>query len=110
MSGADLMGWVAAAVTLMTFACQDMRCLRWLAVCANVAFIAYGAGADLMPVLALHLALVPVNLWRLWQLGTGARRTPARAHPVPSRRMDVCLPLAPQRDARRAAREGWNPR
>ncbi|MBL8339829.1 MAG: hypothetical protein JNL30_00055 [Rubrivivax sp.] len=37
-------------------------------MCANVAFIAYGAGAGLLPVLTLHLSLAPVNLWRLRQL------------------------------------------
>lgn len=62
-----ILGWSAAALTLLTFLCQDMRRLRFAALAANAAFIAYASMASLWPVLALHLTLVPVNLWRLWQ-------------------------------------------
>jgi hypothetical protein len=41
-----------------------MRRLRPPALAANAAFIAYGTSAELLPVMVLHLALVPVNLWR----------------------------------------------
>jgi hypothetical protein len=68
MMTVDLMGWLAATLTLLTFVCSDMRRLRVLAICANVAFVAYGASAGLMPVLALHLMLAPVNIWRLREL------------------------------------------
>jgi hypothetical protein len=81
----DLMGWAAAGVTMMTFACQDMRRLRVLALLANAAFIAYGAMAMLLPVLVLHLILAPINLLRLWSLRRAA--TPlaaAPAEPAPS--------------------------
>jgi hypothetical protein len=70
----DVLGWAAALLTLMTFVCRDMRRLRLLALAANAAFIAYGALAHLLPVLALHLALVPVNLWRLNQTMRPVRR------------------------------------
>lgn len=60
-----LLGWVAALLTLGTFACADGLRLRVAALSANTAFVAYGSMAGLMPVLALHLALIPVNLWRL---------------------------------------------
>lgn len=61
----ELLGWAAALLTLCTFICSDMRRLRILALAANASFIAYGVSAQLTPVLALHLVLVPVNLWRL---------------------------------------------
>lgn len=79
----ELLGWAAALLTLMTFACRDMRRLRLLALAANAAFIAYGALAHLPPVLALHLALVPVNLWRLSQ--TLRREELARTPTPPGR-------------------------
>jgi hypothetical protein len=63
----QFLGWLAAALTLATFVCRDMRQMRLLALAANAAFIGYGAAAQLLPVLMLHLALVPVNLWRLNQ-------------------------------------------
>lgn len=67
LPSSDMLGWAAALLTLMTFVCRDMRRLRLLALAANAAFIAYSALVHLLPVLALHLALVPVNLWRLNQ-------------------------------------------
>lgn len=81
MSAVDLAGWMAAALTLTTFVCRDIRRLRLLALAANVAFIVYGANSGLLPVLALHAVLVPVNLWRLREL---ARAPGANAAPAPA--------------------------
>jgi hypothetical protein len=64
----DLLGWLAALATLACFASHDMLRLRLMALVANVAFVAYGSQASLMPVLVLHLLLGPINAWRLWQL------------------------------------------
>lgn len=64
MSPADGLGWSAAALMVATFACRDPRAMRGLAVCTNLAFIGYAAMAQLPPVLALHLLLLPINLWR----------------------------------------------
>ena len=69
--GPQAMGWIAALLTLLTNICADMRRLRLLALAANAAFIAYGTAAELLPVMVLHLALVPVNLWRLNQAFQG---------------------------------------
>jgi len=73
----EWLGWAAAGLTLATFICRDMRRLRLLALAANAAFIAYGAVAQLLPVLMLHLALVPVNLWRLNEAFRGKPHPPA---------------------------------
>jgi CRP/FNR family transcriptional regulator, cyclic AMP receptor protein len=67
MSIRDLLGWAAAALTLLAFSCNDMLRLRYSALAANAAFIAYGLADQLWPVVALHLVLVPVNVWRLVQ-------------------------------------------
>jgi hypothetical protein len=91
----DLMGWAAAGVTMMTFACQDMRRLRVLALLANAAFIAYGAMAMLLPVLVLHLILAPINLLRLWSLrraGTPLAAAPVEPAPAAARRPVADLP------------------
>lgn len=63
----DVLGWSAAALTLLAFSCNDLLRLRYAALSANAAFIAYGLTAQLWPVLALHFVLVPINAWRLWQ-------------------------------------------
>ncbi len=98
--GPETLGWAAALLTLMTFISADMRRLRLLALAANAAFIAYGSMAQLLPVMVLHLALVPVNLWRLNQ---AFRQRPA---PLPA----APLPL-PQSQPRLARRPGsWTDR
>ena len=75
----DVLGYSAAALVLITFVAQSMRSLRAIAIASNVAFIAYAWVAELPPVLVLHLVLLPLNAWRLWQ----ASRTAATAAPTP---------------------------
>lgn len=64
----ETIGFVASTLVLTTFAMNDMRMLRIVAVVSNVAFIAYGALSGLPPVLCLHLLLLPLNLVRLRQM------------------------------------------
>jgi hypothetical protein len=61
----DLLGYAASGLTLATFAQQAMLRMRVLAIGANLCFIGYGAMGQFMPVLALHLVLLPINLLRL---------------------------------------------
>jgi hypothetical protein len=76
----DLLGYAAAALVLITFVAQSMRALRAIAIASNVAFIAYALVAQLPPVLVLHLVLLPLNAWRLWQA--------TRAHPTAAPRIE----------------------
>ena len=75
MSLIEPIGYLASALVLATFCMRDMVALRCLAITSNLAFIAYGALADLGPVLLLHLLLLPVNVLRL----AGWRAAPAAA-------------------------------
>jgi hypothetical protein len=61
----DVLGYAASGLTLATFAQRTMLPMRLLAIGANICFIGYGAMGLFMPVLALHLVLLPVNLVRL---------------------------------------------
>ena len=61
----DALGYAASGLTLATFAQQAMLRMRVLAIGANLCFIGYGAMGQFMPVLALHLVLLPINLLRL---------------------------------------------
>lgn len=101
---ADVFGWTAVVLTLLTFMSSDMRRLRMTALAANVAFIAYAALAGLWPVLALHLILVPVNLWRLHQSQALAQLSQQRP-PVGAAAAREALPAAsPAAQAPRASR------
>ncbi len=87
----DVIGFLAAGMTITAFCCTRMLCLRSAAILANVLFIAYGAILGLIPVLGLHCALLPLNIVRFAQcwrdrqadLRRGTQQTvaPRRSHP-----------------------------
>src|SRR4029077_7515106 len=64
----NLVGYLAASFVFATFCMRSMMGLRSMAVASNLAFIAYGYLADLMPVFLLHAVLLPVNAYRLARL------------------------------------------
>ena len=68
MAASDIAGFIASALVLLTFAMRDMRLLRATAICSNVAFIIYSGVNWLLPVLALHVMLLPLNILRLREL------------------------------------------
>jgi hypothetical protein len=65
MGWIDIIGYAASGLTLATFAQRTMLPMRIMAVGANICFIGYGAMGQFIPVLALHVILLPVNLVRL---------------------------------------------
>jgi hypothetical protein len=62
---ADLFGYLASFLVFATFYMKRMTRLRVVAIASNVAFIAYAWVNGLMPILVLHAALLPLNVWRL---------------------------------------------
>ena len=61
-------GYLAAVMVFLTFYTKTMLPLRYLAIVSNVAFILYAMLAKLSPILLLHAVLLPLNLYRLWEL------------------------------------------
>lgn len=88
MAATDMMGWLAAGLTLLAFSLRSLFALRVAALAANVCFILYGILAALAPVLALHVLLLPCNTFRLWQLSSLRRCQPnataTAAKPAPN--------------------------
>ena len=70
MNAWNAVGFLAAGLVVTAFCMKDILHLRIVAVASNVAFLAYGVAFGLMPVWLLHLVLLPVNLVRLWQVGS----------------------------------------
>ncbi len=68
VSWIDALGFAASGLTLATFAQRSMRPMRLLAIGANLCFIGYGALGAHLPVLLLHVVLLPLNLARLANL------------------------------------------
>jgi CRP/FNR family cyclic AMP-dependent transcriptional regulator len=69
MMSADLVGYVASTLVFATFYMKTMMPLRVVAIASNVAFMAYGYIGGMTPILVLHAALLPLNVWRLRQTG-----------------------------------------
>jgi hypothetical protein len=74
----DAIGYAASTLTLATFAQQTMLPMRIMAIAANVCFIGYGAMGQFMPVLVLHVILLPINVIRLRTLIRQSNASKAR--------------------------------
>ena len=70
----EWVGFVASALVFITFSMKTIVPLRIVAALSNVAFILYGFGANLMPILILHSALLPLNILRTSQHVRAFRR------------------------------------
>lgn len=87
----EILAWVAAALVFACFFMKTMVALRCFAIASNIAFIGYGVlGVQegllykVLPILLLHLALLPLNLVRLSEVRSLLRsiRSMQRADPV----------------------------
>ena len=63
---ADLLGYAASCAVLATFLMRTMVPLRLVAILSNVLFLVFGYLQNIHPVFVLHLALLPINFWRLF--------------------------------------------
>ncbi|MES3013522.1 MAG: cyclic nucleotide-binding domain-containing protein [Pseudomonadota bacterium] len=68
---------VAGSFMVVSTFVKTMIPLRWLAIGSNVGFIAYGALHPSYPMLFLHLALLPINFFRLAEMKRLTRRVKA---------------------------------
>lgn len=65
---AEMLGYVAACLTVVTYSMRTMVPLRAVGIAANCLFIAYGYFAAVYPQLLLHAILLPINCVRLRQM------------------------------------------
>jgi hypothetical protein len=65
---------IAVALTVAGSVVRTIVPLRWLAVGSNIGFMLYGALHPSLPMLALHLTLLPINLVRVVQMTRLTRR------------------------------------
>jgi CRP/FNR family cyclic AMP-dependent transcriptional regulator len=61
-------GYLASALVFATFFMRTPTRLRQVAIVSNVVFIVYGFVGDVLPVLTLHVLLLPLNVWRLLEI------------------------------------------
>jgi CRP/FNR family transcriptional regulator, cyclic AMP receptor protein len=67
-------GAIAAVLIVVSAFVKTIIPLRWLAVGSNVGFVIYGIVQPAWLVLALHLTLLPVNVWRAVEMVRLTRR------------------------------------
>jgi hypothetical protein len=99
MYWADLIGYIASILVVLTFYMDKMVALRVTAVLSNIAFLAYGIGLELGPVVALHGTLLPLNIWRLRQL---SRTCPSSDRPADPTRSNLTTARVLSSDVPRA--------
>ena len=80
MQSFEILGYLASGAVFMTFWMKTMIPLRVIAIASNVLFIFYAAHAELLPILLLHGALLPLNCFRLSQAISLKRRLHRMAH------------------------------
>lgn len=68
MGGFELLGYVGAAVNIVTYSMRTMIPLRVMAITSNCIFIVYGAVGGVYPILVLHAVLLPLNAFRLREM------------------------------------------
>lgn len=64
----ELVGYLASLWVFSTFCMKTMIPLRSVAIASNATFIAYALLAKLYPVFWLHVVLMPLNVWRLYEM------------------------------------------
>ncbi len=65
----ETLGWLAAMSVVLQACSPSMLPLRIFAVTSNILFITYAHLGDIVPVLALHSLLLPINVIHLTLLG-----------------------------------------
>lgn len=73
----EFSGYVASALVFLTFYMKTMIPLRVVGIVSNLAFMTYGYGGGLYPILILHAVLLPLNCLRLVQMQTLIRKVRA---------------------------------
>ncbi|SEW37757.1 Cyclic nucleotide-binding domain-containing protein [Aliiroseovarius sediminilitoris] len=61
-------GWLASLITIASYSVSTMLPLRFLAITSSLCFATYAFILHLWPLLAMELILLPINLYRFWQV------------------------------------------
>jgi hypothetical protein len=61
---ATVSGLIAGALIVISSFVRTMIPLRWLAVASNLGFVVFGALHPSLPMLLLHITLLPINIFR----------------------------------------------
>jgi hypothetical protein len=68
MSWLEAFGCLGGLLVFGSFYLKTMIRMRLVAIASNLIFVAYGLMGNLVPILLLHLLLLPLNIWRLLEI------------------------------------------
>ena len=68
MDYVTLIGFAAAGLVIATLSMRTMVPLRIIGIASNIAFVIYGLLIGSLPILMLHAALFPLNIYRLHEM------------------------------------------
>ena len=68
MNWLEVLGYLGGVLVFSSFYLKTMMRLRMVAIASNMVFVAYGLFGHLVPILVLHILLLPLNLWRLLEV------------------------------------------
>ena len=68
MNIVTLVGFVAAGLVIATLSMRTMIPLRMVGIASNVAFVTYGVLFGSIPTVVLHTVLLPLNIYRLYEM------------------------------------------
>jgi CRP/FNR family transcriptional regulator, cyclic AMP receptor protein len=68
MSLAEILGYFGASLTITVYSMKRMIPLRIIGIGANCVFIVYGFLAAVYPQMILHSVLLPINVFRLYEM------------------------------------------
>lgn len=70
----EAVGWAASLLTIATYSMNTMIPLRIFAIGSSFCFLIYSFVLQLWPMFAMDLILLPINLYRFWQILSLRRR------------------------------------
>lgn len=77
----EAIGWLASLTTVAAYSVSTMLPLRLFAILSSLFFLIYAAIMQVWPLLAMELILLPINIYRFWQVLSlrGKLKTAGRA-------------------------------
>lgn len=64
----EVLGYLGGVLVFATFYLKTMIRLRLVAIASNVVFIVYASMGHLVPIMVLHILLLPLNIYRLFEV------------------------------------------
>ena len=70
----EIIGWIAAFLTIATYSMRTMLPLRITAIFSNIFFASYGGLTETYQILFLHIILLPFNVYRATEILRNMRK------------------------------------